>query len=85
MKTIAKKSILEKNKDILFAKLWTIANLEEFKDWKENNFLKLMGLYKSSLKQLRLGNTDFLNRFNLLYSTRKIRDLENYIINYKKI
>jgi hypothetical protein len=80
----SKKSLADKNKDILFSKLFTIANMEQFKSWKEYRFQKLRDYYKISLNELEKGNNNFLQKFNELYSARKYETLEDFINLFKK-
>jgi hypothetical protein len=73
------KDLLDKNKDLIFNKLYTISLLPENLDWKTSNYKKLSDKYKKSLEQLKNGNDDFLKKFNTLYSCCRYNELSEYI------
>ena len=73
------KSLSDKNKDLIFSKLTSMANMPEHAHLKDSNFKKLTENYKTSLKQLQKGNNDFLQKFNTLYSNARYSELSEYL------
>lgn len=75
--------LFENNKYMIFNKLVSISEKEDFHSWKDNNYKKLLDYYKISLLQLKDNNSIFLNKFNLLYSSSRYNELIEYINTFK--